>query len=256
MKVKKNNNIKNNNVKNNNIKKNNNVKRTSNIKKTTKKRKIKYGRVILVLLIIFLLFNIFKSLLDSPIKNIYISGNEYLSDQEIIELASLQNYPSIFKTTSMEIKKKLEKNDYIKTVKITKKKFKEVYINIEENYPLFYNQTDNKTILSNKKVIDKKIQAPVLLNYIPDTKYDKFLEKMDEIDYDILKRTSEITYQPNNVDDERFLFTMNDGNYVYLTLEKFTSINHYVSIYADIIKKYGNKKGILNLDAGDYFSQF
>ena len=42
---------------------------------------------------------------------------------------------------------------------------------------------------------------------------------------------------------------MNDGNYVYLTLNKFLKINSYL----DIVKEFNNKKGILYLDSGEYF---
>ena len=43
---------------------------------------------------------------------------------------------------------------------------------------------------------------------------------------------------------------MNDGNYVYITLDKFSNINSYV----DIIKNFENKKGILYLDYGNHFT--
>ena len=42
---------------------------------------------------------------------------------------------------------------------------------------------------------------------------------------------------------------MDDGNYVYLTLSKLSSVNNYVSI----IKNFESKKGILFLDSGEYF---
>ena len=63
---------------------------------------------------------------------------------------------------------------------------------------------------------------------------------------------SEIEYSPNDVDEERFFILMNDGNYVYLTLNKFLSINKYT----DMIKSFENKKGILYLDSGEYFDMF
>ena len=71
---------------------------------------------------------------------------------------------------------------------------------------------------------------------IPDTLYEKFIKKISEIDYDVLKRVSEIKYDKNEVDETRFLFTMNDGNYVYLT--------------------FNNSKGVLYLDSGEYFEIF
>ena len=69
------------------------------------------------------------------------------------------------------------------------------------------------------------------------------------VDLDVLERISEIKYDPNDVDSERFLLFMNDGNYVYLTLDRFNNVNSYI----DIIKKFGSKKGILYLDSGEYF---
>ena len=46
---------------------------------------------------------------------------------------------------------------------------------------------------------------------------------------------------------------MNDGNFVYLTLAYFDKMNSYVNIHLDIVSKYGNKKGIVYLDSGEYF---
>ena len=219
-----------------------------NIKKV-KKRKIRFGRIFLVLIILFLLFYLLANIFKFPIKNIYVKGNNILSDQEIIEIARIENYPSIFSKSSNEMKKRLEKNIYIKKAKITKKYLREVHITIEDNYPLFYDSDKKKSILLNKKKTTEKLNAPLLINYVPDTIYNLFLEKMSSLDYDTIKRISEIKYDPNEVDEERFLLTMSDGNYVYLTLEKFEVINNYV----DIIKTFNNKKGILYLDSGEYF---
>lgn len=219
-----------------------------NIKKV-KKRKIRFGRIFLVLIILFLFFYLLANIFKFPIKNIYVKGNNILSDQEIIEIAQIENYPSIFSKSSNEMKKRLEKNIYIKKAKITKKYLREVHITIEDNYPLFYDSDKKKTILLNKKKTTEKLNAPLLINYVPDTIYNLFLEKMSSLDYDTIKRISEIKYDPNEVDEERFLLTMSDGNYVYLTLEKFEVIDNYV----DIIKTFNNKKGILYLDSGEYF---
>lgn len=218
-------------------------------RKNKKVRKIRFGRIFLVLIILFLLFYLLSNILKFPIKNIYIKGNNILSDQEIIEIAGLQNYPSIFSKSSSEIRKKLEKNIFIKKAKIQKRNLKEIHIIIEDNYPLFYDSNKKKTILSNKIETKKEFECPFLINYIPDTIYNLFFEKMNLIDVNILNRISEIKYEPNEVDEERFLLHMNDGNYVYLTLEKFDVINNYV----DIIKTFNNKKGILYLDSGEYF---
>lgn len=220
-----------------------------NYTKKIRRRKIRFGRIFLVLSIIFLFFYLLANIFKFPIKNIYIKGNNLLTDQEIIELAKLQNYPSIFKYSSLQIKHRLEKNEFIKTAKIEKKYLREIYITIEDNYPLFYDNNSKMTILLNKKKTKKKLNAPLLINCPSDTIYDLFFEKMSQLDYNTINRISEIKYDPNDVDKERFLLYMNDGNYVYITLEKFETVNNYV----DIIKTFNNKKGILYLDSGEYF---
>ena len=72
---------------------------------------------------------------------------------------------------------------------------------------------------------------------------------MKDLDTDIIRRISEMQYDPNDVDPNRFLFTMDDGNYVYLTANQLSNINNYVTI----ISKNKEKKGILYLDSGEYF---
>lgn len=44
-------------------------------------------------------------MLNIKISNIYISGNNYLSDQEIIEIAKIENYPSTLKILVRKLNK-------------------------------------------------------------------------------------------------------------------------------------------------------
>lgn len=217
----------------------------------TKIVKIKYGRIFLFLIILGLVIYATVTYVQVPIKNIFVSGNSYLSDQEIIDLAGISNYPSVLNFTNNQLEKRLEKNIYIEDATI-RKDFRKIYIEIKENYPLFYNQITKKTIMHNYKETKDILNAPILVNSIIDKTYNLFKTKMKLIDRDIIDRISEIKYDPNSVDEERFLFTMSDGNYVYITLEKIESINNYV----DIIKTFDNKKGILYLDSGEYFEVF
>ena len=139
----------------------------------------------------------------------------------------------------------------IKDAKV-KKQFRKITIKIEENYPLFYNQNIKKTVMYDFRETKDNMNAPILINSLTDEVYKLFKEKMKLVKRNIIDRISEIKYDPNSVDEERFLFTMNDGNYVYITLEKIENINSYI----DIIKTFENKKGILYLDSGEYFELF
>lgn len=218
--------------------------------KREKKVRIRYGRLIVFFLIVFLLLYLVINYIKIPVRNIYVKGNIELSDQEIIDLSGLRDYPSVLSFTNYQVSKKLEKNIYIKKATV-KKDFRKVYIEVEENYGLFYNSELGKTVMYDDRTSDLK-DVPTLINHVTDDVYSLFVEKMKLLNRSVINRISEIKYEPNDVDSERFLFYMNDGNYVYITLEKIESLNNYV----DIIKTFENRKGILYLDSGEYFEMF
>lgn len=220
-----------------------------------KKVKIRYKRVLIALLILFLIVFSIYYFINLRIKNIYIYENNILEDQEIIDIAGISDYPKVILTYSSKLEKNLEDNIYIKDASVTHKKLTEVHINIVENYPVFYDSNKEVVIYQNKEESTISEVVPTLINYIPDTIYDNFLEKIISIDINVISKISEIKYDPNDVDIERFLLTMKDGNYVYVSLEKFEKINQYEGIYMDIIEK-SEKNGIIYLDSGDYFDEF
>lgn len=217
-------------------------------KKKRVKRKISFLKVTTVFLLIYLIVTSVINIVTMPIKNIYISGNEFLKDQYIIRKANIENYPPFFLTTSYGIKKELLKDNFINDVNVKKGLFY-ISIEVDENYPLFYNSSNKKLVLKNGLEIDYNYNSAILLNYVPDTIYSTFINKLSLLPKDILYRISEIKYDPNEVDSERFLFTMNDDNYVYINIDTFDKLNNYL----EFVKSFKNKKGILYLDSGDYF---
>lgn len=214
-------------------------------------RRVKKKAIFVSVLILLFSSFVFLYIFTSPITNIYIKGNNYLSDEEIIKIANLEKYPSIIHSTSLSIKSKLEKNNYIRKSNVYKKGlFNQIYITVYENYPLFIYH--DKVYLYDGKTIDEDKIVPIVTNDIDDSVYNEFLECMRQVDIDVLERISEIKYDPDDVDKERFYLTMNDGIYVYLTLNKFDKINDY----DDIVSTLQNKKGILYLNSGEYFEVF
>lgn len=214
------------------------------------KKRFNFAKLLVVILILYIIgYNLYKIVI-SPINNIYVENNKYLTDQEVIDIAKLRNYPSFILTFKYKIKNNLLKNKLVKSVKITKKLGNIVIINIEENNPLFiYN---DKVILSNgKQVENNDYKLPLLSGILDDDMMKKLSTKYQDINDEIKYIISEIKYDPNNIDKERFLITMNDGNYVYITLYKITSINEYLKI----LSKVENQKGILYLDSGNYFEK-
>lgn len=214
-----------------------------------KKIRIKFVNIFLFLTFVLIIIGAVYEIANFKITNIYIKNNYYLTDLEVIETAKIKDYPSTFQNSCKKIEKRLEKNPLIKTAKVKKTYFTRVYIDIEENPLLFYDANISKIVLKDGTTFSGNYDVPTLINQVPNKVYKKMITKFALINPDILDNISEIKYDPDSVDKERFLLTMSDGNYVYITLSKCSNINNYLKY----IKEFNNKKGILYLNSGEYF---
>ena len=220
-------------------------------KKIVKRKKLRVFRLLLLLFVIAIISFFVYLYVTSNTQNIIIKGNNYISDEEVLQETDLKNYPSFILTMPSKIQKKLAKNEYIKSVKVRRKFYHTFEITIKEYDVLFKNDTLNKYVLDNKKEImsDLEFRVPRLVNYTPDKKYSSLIENMKSVDKSILGKISEISYQPNEFDKDRFLLLMDDGNSVYLTLTKFEMINYY----NEVLGQLEGRRGILYLDSGNHF---
>ncbi|MBQ8473109.1 MAG: FtsQ-type POTRA domain-containing protein [Bacilli bacterium] len=217
------------------------------MKKKNKKRKI-LKAIVIILIIGIITFLI----LNQQIKNIYVINNSILSDQEIIELAGLDDYPKLFSKSSRIIQNKIKISPYVEKVKVRKNLLGKIEIEVLEYDLILKDATDNKIYLSNLEKIlldDKIIGIPTLINYTPEDILKEFLDKLKTIDKDILSKISEIEYTPNEYDQDLFMFYMNDSNYVYITTTRLLNINKYDEVLVNL----EGKKGILYLDSGNHF---
>ena len=220
-------------------------------KKVKKKIKFKIVPILVFIVVSILLYFGISFLIDTKIKNIYVNNNHLLSDQEIIELAKLEEYPSFYKTFSRTIVKNIKKSPYIKSVKIEKRFFNVLKINVVEYVPLFIK--DNKLILENGSSVDiVNVKVPVFSNNAEEETIQEFINGMLKIKENVRRQISEIFYSPTEYDKTRFLLFMDDGNHVYVNIGKFDKLNYYDEIYPTL----NNKKGTLYLDSGNHFEIF
>lgn len=221
--------------------------------KIKKKKRLKLIPFLLFVLVITATFFLVDVLLDTRIENIVIKGNKLVTDQQIIDEAGLSNYPSFYKTTSYNIKKALEKNSFIKEVKIKRSFYHVITIEVSEYKVLLKKETTGKLVLENMNEVttDQEIPytVPRLVNDVPKDKYSKLLKNLLKVKKSVRSSISEFYYDPNEFDKDRFLLYMDDGNSVYLTLTKFRMINYY----NDVLPQLDGKKGILYLDSGNHF---
>lgn len=221
--------------------------------KKKKKKKFNYIKLLAFLLIFYLLIYGTFYLFKVPTKNIIIIGNDLISDNTIIETAGIKNYPPLLTINRKKLSNNLKNINLINNVKIKKTIKFELIIEIEENKIIC--EYDNMYYLSNgNKIEGNYLGIPILINYVPETTLNKFLSSMKELDYDIINSIGEIKYSPtidengNITDEEIFVFYMNDGNTVYISIDKIDIMKKYQKIYASV----GDKTGILHLDKGNY----
>ena len=209
------------------------------VRNVTKKKvikKVKWKVLGKIGLSFFVIFSIFFYLFQLKVKHIVIKGNEFTSDNEIILLAGLKDYPYLFRESSSKMKNKLLENEAINSVKITKSLDGVITITIDESRPVLYNRNTNRLVLDNLKGIKSNQLTGVPI--------------LSKIDKNVLQLISEIEYSPwksNDIiiDDTRFFLRMNDGNTVYVNLYHMDKLNNYIEIFASL----EGKLGILYLDS-------
>ena len=221
--------------------------------KVIKKKKLRLLPFLIFIIVIAIIVFVCLFVLDTKVKNIIITGNEVLSDDEIIELAGLTDYPSFYKTLNSKIENGIKENPIIKDVNIDRSFYHIIEIKVDE-YEILYKREDNgKYVLENKDEITLDSETPYtiprLINEIPDKKLNSFIKYYKRIDLNIREKISEIKYDPNDYDEDRFLLYMDDGNSVYVTITKFERLNYY----NDVLPQLDGRKGILYLDSGNHF---
>ena len=221
--------------------------------KVIKKKKLRLLPFLIFIIVIAIIVFVCLFVLDTKVKNIIITGNEVLSDDEIIELAGLTDYPSFYKTLNSKIENGIKENPLIKDVNIDRSFYHIIEIKVDE-YEILYKREDNgKYVLENKDEITLDSETPYtiprLINEIPDKKLNSFIKYYKRIDLNIREKISEIKYDPNEYDEDRFLLYMDDGNSVYVTITKFERLNYY----NDVLPQLDGRKGILYLDSGNHF---
>ena len=222
-----------------------------------KKKKLNIRRLIVFILIIYIIISSSLKIVNEPIHNIIITGNNLVSDKDIIELSNIKDYPPILFLNIKEMKNSILTNPLINDVEIKRDLRFRLKINVQELKVICLNKSTNMLLLSDGSSTNntsKYLGVPILINYTPEEILKKLLNGLKDIDEGTLSNISEIEYSPstdsnnNIVDDTRFLLKMNDGNLVYINISKINTLKYYQKIYASL----KDNKGILHLDSGDY----
>lgn len=262
--IKENSNKKNSN-KANNKNKSQNVKKNSKVnKKVLHKRKVMKFFMLIVIIIIALIILLSSSLFD--LKNIYVEGNEKISDEAIISLSGLNLYENIFKVNKNSVIDKIKENAYIENAEISRKLPSTIEISIKErkvNYMLEY--ANSYAYINNQgyilEITNEKLDVPILIGYdtdlsttTPGNRMDiEDLKKMDTVIriYETAK-SNEIgsLITKINISDSKDYILILDTEGKTVHLGECVDLNTRILYLKSILEKTKGKNGeiFLNMD--------
>ena len=223
------------------------------VKKRKKKLRVKVLiRILIFLAVIALLVNY---ILNVRVTNIYVVGNEFTKDIDIIKSAKIENYPKLIKIRKKQAINEIKQLPLIQDAKIKVGFFGKVTITVEERSVLFFYRYNDKLVTSDNTQIDDNniyVGYPTLINFTPDTTLEELVKGLNKVNPNIIKMIDEIEYMPYKsatgeiIDENRFKLLMNDSNTVYIDTANIKRLNQYLEIYASLNME--TVKGVLYLD--------
>ena len=206
-----------------------------------KRLKLKTKSLIKLLVVILVFFAAFFYIYKLRVKNIYIFGTENIKDVDVIKAAGLEDYPYIYHLNLKKLKNNIQTLPFVEEVKVKRNLLGKITIDIKETKILLFYKYDNKYITTNGSRVDDNKNYngyPTLINFTPDTIFEKLIKGLNNVDYNIIKMINEIEYSPykskegNIIDSNRFVLKMNDQNTVYIDTPNIKNLNKYLTVIA------------------------
>ncbi|GGB57273.1 cell division protein FtsQ/DivIB [Fictibacillus barbaricus] len=241
------------------------VKIEDRIPKLKEHRKQKANRrLIFYLSFFFLLLMVvvyFQSDL-SHVKKITVSGNYFVTDNEILEKSMVSTKTKYLNVSEDEIVKRLDDITEISSVSIEKKFFNHVVIEVKEFQRVGYFRKDSTyyPMLQNGKMLEplkkneRPVNAPVIVSWKDPEQLETMAQELQKLPEGIIHRISEITHTPNGNNTNQLTLFMTDGNKVVTAISKFSE---RLSIYPSLVDKLKpDEKGTFYLGVSTHFERY
>ncbi|WP_050614693.1 cell division protein FtsQ/DivIB [Bacillus testis] len=235
------------------------------IPKLKQRRKKKANRRAIFLLSFFFLLLILVLYFLSPLSNIgsvSVKGNQYVTDEGIIEASGLSSDTSIWKMKSSAVEDRIKALPEVKKADVSIKLPNKVVIKVEEYNRLGYLVKNAKyyPILSSGNYLDPldkgevPIHAPLLIGFKKGKELKSMVDALSKLPEEINNAISEIHYEPVKSDKYHIRMYMNDGYEVTATSKSVADkLIHYPAIVAQLDPKI---KGVIHLEVGSYFEEY
>jgi cell division septal protein FtsQ len=204
----------------------------SQVKKLYKKRKKKKlkkrFKVLIILCLLFIIIGYFISGL-SRVKKITVIGNHDVSTDSIIETSDLDKNTIYILINKSKVEKNIKNLPFIKKANVSYDVFGNVTIEIEESQQVAYCVINKKTYVldeygsvietKDETVKDKLKSCPKLSSFKTLKFLKTFAKEYAKVPELIKSQTSDIIYSPENADETRVRFVLDNGKELIVRVE-------------------------------------
>lgn len=227
-----------------------------------KRRKKKANRQLIFYLTIFFLLICLIIYLQSPlshIKTIQVSGNLYMTEDELIKEINISEQTNYWKVKPKELEQKLLKNEMVKDVQVEKKFPREIRVSLTEYTKIGYFSKDsqyaivleNGTILPGTKELEG--DAPLMTGFDDEEQLIRLTNELADLSPSILNLISEIHWDPTEENMDTIYLYMTDGYLVKASIRNFSKkMQFYPSI---VMQLSDDRKGVIHIGVGAYFEE-
>lgn len=218
-------------------------------------------RLIFYLSIFFFLISIIVYMQSplSDIKEINVSGNIHITDEDIVTQSGLTMNSNIWMIETEDIEKTILKNPIVDDVQVNRSLPWTVNIELVEHNIIGYVKEERTYIpvLKNGVQLDSygsstfHGNSPVLIGFNESEILTKMASELNKLDQNIAKLISEIYWKPSDDNKYGILLYMNDGYIVDGTIRDFAE---KMDVYPSVVSQLEpNTKGIIHMGVGVYF---
>ncbi|WP_407268065.1 cell division protein FtsQ/DivIB [Radiobacillus sp. PE A8.2] len=236
------------------------------IPKLKQARKKKANRRLIFYLSVFFLLISFIIYLQSPLSNVHnieVSGNKFISNEEITTLSGITKESNYWVVNKESVIENIEAHPEIKSVEVRKKFPISIVISITELNRIGYilqedryiPVLENGDLLTANSLSNLNGDAPLLKGFSNSTYLQEMAVEIKKLPDSIVQLISEISWQPKDGNPYKIIVYMNDGYEVEGSIRNFSNtMKAYPSVVSQL--EPGIKGIIYISDGGAYFDPY
>lgn len=219
-------------------------------------------RLVFYLTIFFLLISVIVYLQSplSNVKQIVISGNSFVAEEEVIKHSKVTNKTNIWAIDHKEIEKGILDHPVIESVDVKRELPSTIEIQVTEHDLVGYIRKDNEvhpvlgTGITLPVHIETLSEAPLMNGFTEESYLKDMTTELEKLPKSILNLISEIHWKPSEENKNKIVLYMNDGYVVNGTIRDFAN---KMQVYPSIVSQLEpDGKGIIHIGVGAYFEEF